>query len=64
MVQMRHVRAAKLCARGSREWFRRHGLMWSVFLAQGYPASTLVATGDPLALRAVEAAQEEANGRR
>lgn len=60
LVQFRHVRAANLCARGTRAWFIQHGLSWSEFLATGIPASVFEATGDPLALRAVAAAREEA----
>lgn len=64
IVHMRHVRAANLCARGCREWFKRYEMSWTDFLTSGCPASILVATGDPLARRAVEIAREEANGRR
>lgn len=64
-VHMRHVRAARLCSRGGREWFRRRGLSWADFLRDGLPADTLRETGDALALRAVKAAEEEAaRGRR
>jgi hypothetical protein len=57
---MRHVRAARLCAGGARAWFKHYGLDHNDFLANGIPVSVLEATGDPLALRAVAAAKEEA----
>ena len=60
-VHMRHVRQARLCSRGTRTWFERHGLSWSVFLDRGYDEGVLTATGDPLAMRAVEAARKEAS---
>lgn len=64
-VYMRHVRSAQLCARGSREFFRKHGLDWNDFLTNGIPVSKLEEIGDPIALRAAhEAIEEEANGRR
>ena len=59
-VTMRHVRAAKLCSRGARAWFIQYKLDYNDFLANGIPVSVLEARGDPLALRAVAAAREEA----
>lgn len=49
------------CARGTREFFVRHGLDWSTFLRKGIDAQELVNTGDAMALRAVAHAQEEAD---
>jgi hypothetical protein len=57
---MRHVRAARLCTRGARAWFKLYKFDYNDFLANGIPAGVLEATGDPLALRAVAAAMEEA----
>lgn len=59
-VTMRDIRAAKLCAGGTRIWFKRQGLDHSDFLTNGIPARVLIETGDALALRAVAAAQERA----
>jgi hypothetical protein len=59
-VTMRHVRAAKLCSRGARAWFKHYELDYNDFLTNGILAAKLEATGDPLALRAVAAAKEEA----
>jgi hypothetical protein len=61
-VFMRHIRAAKLCAGGTRAWFAKYGIPWGPFLESGVPAETLLATGDPLALKPVQQARAEANG--
>ena len=58
IVTINDVRAARLCAHGGREWFARHGLDWSAFLQDGIPDSVVLATGDALGERAVEAAHE------
>lgn len=58
-IHMRHVRAAKLCSRGGREWFASNGLDWQDFLDNGIEASKIVALNDPLAMRAVEAERAE-----
>ncbi len=60
IVRPKHVRAAALCTRGARDWFKANNLDWSDFVTNGLPAATLLATGDPLAARAVAAAQKEA----
>lgn len=57
---MRHVRAARLCTRGARAWFKHYEFDYNDFLTNGIAADKLEATGDPLALRAVAAAKEEA----
>jgi hypothetical protein len=56
----RHVRSAQLCTRGARAWFKANDLDWSRFIVQGLPSEVLLATGDPLAARAVAAAEREA----
>lgn len=64
-IYMRHIRAACLCSRGARAWFTRHRLSWADFLMDGCAAERLIATGDPLAMRAVNEARKEAeDGRR
>jgi len=45
------LRAAKICFGGARPWFRRHGLDWQAFVAEGIEAARLEATGDALAFR-------------
>lgn len=60
LVTIAHVRAANLCVHGTRTWFARHGLDFRAFLARGLPASSLLATGDAMALRVVEVARRVA----
>lgn len=57
-VTVNDIRAARLCTHGGREWFARHGLDWAEFLRHGLPESVILATGDALAARAVEAARK------
>ena len=61
----RHIRAANICMKGSRAFFRKHDLDWSDFLEHGIPVARLEEIGDPIALRAAEQAiKEELHGRR
>lgn len=57
IVKMEHIRAARMCSRGTRAFFARHGLDWQAFLKMGLPAEALVATGDAMALQVVEVAR-------
>lgn len=59
MVRMRHVRAARICASGARDFFRANGLDWHDFVKNGISTVTLEEIGNPVALRAVAAAQAE-----
>ena len=61
MVSMRHVRAADLCSRGSRNWFEKYGLSWNEFLTTGISADRILATGDAFAVRVVDIARAESN---
>jgi hypothetical protein len=61
-VRPRHIRAAKLCMSGGRDWFAHHGLSWSTFVHEGYPVETIEATGDELGLKVAAAARDEADG--
>lgn len=54
---MRHVRAARMCSKGARVFFMRHGLDWQTFLREGLPATVIAATGDAMALQVVEVAR-------
>jgi len=58
IVRAEDIRAARLCFQGARPWFRRHGLDWQAFLAEGLPAEMLAATGDALALRVIAEAEK------
>lgn len=60
MVKMEHVRAAKLCSYGARQFLQRHGFDWDEFLKHGIDADKLEAIGDAMAMKAV---QEARNGR-
>lgn len=65
IVRPRHVRQASLCMPGARGFFAENGWSWPDFVVNGIDADKLTATGDPRALRAVAAAEQEAkNGRR
>ena len=57
IVRMEHIRCARMCSRGSRAFFERHGLDWQRFLREGIPASELLAIGDAMALQVVEVAR-------
>jgi hypothetical protein len=60
-VYPRDLRAARICFGGARPWFRRHGLDWQTFVANGIEAERLEATGDALAFRVTaEARMREA----
>jgi hypothetical protein len=60
-VYMRHVRAAKLCSRGCREWFKAHPeLDYNDFLSNGIPVTTLEELHDAIADQAIAAWREEA----
>ena len=64
MVRISHLRKAELCSSGARRWFNSYGFSWNDFLQNGKSADELEATGDPLALKVVAIAREEAaNGR-
>lgn len=57
LVRMEHIRAAKMCSRGARDFFNRHNLDWSKFLKEGIPATELEATGDTMAITVAEVAR-------
>ena len=56
---MRHIRQCKMCSRGARAWFERHGLDWSEFLRAGLPVEALERTGDAMALQVAATARAE-----
>ena len=58
-VTMRHIRQCKMCSRGARSFFERHGLDWSEFLRAGVPAGALEQTGDAMAIQVAAAARAE-----
>lgn len=62
VVTVTHLRAAHLCSRGARQWLARHGLDYSTFLKQGYPASVIEDTGDALGKMVAAIARKDAAG--
>lgn len=62
IVRVHHIRAARLCMRGARNWFAQHGLDWNDFLTNGLPADAVRALNDPFADRTLAAAEAE-NGK-
>ena len=63
-IQRRHLTALRYCARGSREFFQKHGLDWGDFLRNGIEREKFIATGDAMAMKCVEVADREASGGR
>lgn len=59
---MRHLRTAKMCSGGARDWWARKGWDWTDFLNNGIAEETLLETGDPDALRVVEVARAQHDG--
>lgn len=57
MITMAHVRAAKMCSRGARQFFAAHNLDWEAFLREGLPVEQIEATGDAMAIQVVEVAR-------
>ncbi len=63
-VHPRHMRAAKVCARGSREWCAHNRVSWNRFVSEGLPVAEMRAINDPIVNRVIaEAEKEAANGR-
>ncbi len=58
LVQMSHIRKARMCSRGARSFFIRHGLDWTAFLHEGVPVEQLEATGDAMALKVAKVARD------
>lgn len=58
-IYRRHLNALKYCARGSRQFFERHGFNWGDFLRNGIDRETLIKTNDAMAMKAIQKAEEE-----
>lgn len=56
VIRMKHIRSAKLCSRGARQWFEDHGLSWQSFLDEGVPVAEVLPLGDAFATRVAEIA--------
>lgn len=57
LVKPQHCRQMRYCARGTRLFFKRHGLDYSKFITVGIPAEELEKTGDAMALEVVKVAR-------
>lgn len=62
IITMRDVRAAKMCSRGARKFFKRHGLDWDEFLRNGLPEQVIAATNDAMAKEVIEVAHVRRRG--
>lgn len=62
IVRVEHLREAKMCVRGVRQWFARHGLDFDRFLTEGIPASEVEALNDALGNMVVKIARDAAAG--
>lgn len=62
LVTVKHVRAAKFCARGARIWFDRHGLDYNEFVFKGLPIEQIENTGDELGRLVAAIARQDAAG--
>ena len=60
IITTKHLQPVGYCARGARRWFEVHGLDWSKFVFEGLPEEVIIATGDPMAIKLVEQARQEA----
>lgn len=53
-ITMADLEANGTCARGARRWFINNGFDFKAFLKDGIPSSSLLSTGDAMAVRTVE----------
>lgn len=56
---MKHIRQCRMCSRGARAFFARHGLDWGEFLRAGLPVEAFEQTGDAMAMQVAAAARAE-----
>ena len=59
-IRMEHIRAAKMCSSGTRDFFKRYNLDWQDFLKNGIDAEEFRKTKNELAMQVVRIAE---NGR-
>lgn len=55
IITVTDIRKQGYCVQGIKTWFSAHGLNFSEFLQQGVESDRLLATGDELARKVVEA---------
>lgn len=58
IITMRHVRKAKMCSRGARQFCRTYGIDWSKFLSEGVDEQVILNTGDAVGRRVVDVAHD------
>lgn len=58
-VYRRHLNAMHYCARGSREFFQKHGMSWADFLRNGVEREALEKLKDAMADKAIAVADAE-----
>jgi len=67
IITTKHLRQAKMCSRGARQFFIRHGLNYTDFVKNGIEEKHLLNTEDQMAKDLVDIAngrkQQESNGR-
>lgn len=62
IITIDHVKAHGYCAKGARAFLKEYGLNWQDFLANGIESSTLLATGNAMAIELVKKVQESQHG--
>ena len=58
-ITMRDIRAAKMCSRGARQFFDRHGLDWGDFVRNGVLIEIIEKIDDAMAQQVVGVAREQ-----
>lgn len=62
IVTVNHIRQAKLCSRGARQWFALHKLDWQSFVTRGIEIEKLEALHDAFADKVCQCCRDEAAG--
>lgn len=57
IVTMKHIRLARMCGPGTRNFFKKHNMDWHKFAREGLPEEDFIATGDAMAMQVVEVAR-------
>lgn len=57
IITMVHLRKAKFCNRGTRQWFKAHNLDFNDFRKNGIASETLERIGDHYGMKLVEIAR-------
>jgi hypothetical protein len=61
-IYIADIRDAGYCVKGAKKWFALHNLDWREFMKHGIPESELIAAGDALARKVIDAKRVR-NGR-